>query len=72
MPTADEIRKLIDHAYLRTLAGKLAETQTVIERATLACAVSNHLLGRSEGAGVELPDPDQSERVKASERTRRG
>jgi hypothetical protein len=75
MPTPDEIRSLIeisrlrmqqDRAYLRTLAGKLAQTQTVIERATLVYAVSNRLLGRSDGAAIELPDPDQSERAKAS------
>jgi hypothetical protein len=76
MPRTDEIRRFIeisrlrmqhDRAYLRTLAGGLAQTRTVIERATLAYVVSNHLLGRLDGAAAELPAPDQTERAKASQ-----
>jgi hypothetical protein len=75
MPLTDETMKLIelsrsrmqqDLAYLRTLSGGLAQTQAVIERATLAYAVSNHLLGKNDQAAVEPPQPDQSERAKRS------
>jgi hypothetical protein len=53
-----------DHAYLRTLVGELVQTRAVIERATLACTVSNHLLEGLDRAAVELPAADQSDAPK--------
>jgi|APPan5920702752_1055751.scaffolds.fasta_scaffold49600_2 uncharacterized protein with PIN domain len=65
MPTFDEVRPLLsrsrllvqqERAYLRRLQDELAETQCVIERATIAYTISHRLLRKMDGIALEAAD----------------
>jgi hypothetical protein len=78
MPSA-EVRRVVenswsrieqDRAYLRTLARRLAETETVIVRAARAYTISRGLLEKVDGAALNAPDVDQTNSMRTDPNAR--